>query len=290
MTATPAVVLGFTKTAEGIVRAFNRGLASNAQAGKGQFVTQSPTTGFAALNDGTVPNQISIGTAEVNELSDTNATAGNALLRVSSTFAYGRPNSTATNDAFADTDFAVPFFLAKEAVPGKKSNDSGNNRSLGGLVFGLFEDGTPYTWDGPIAWLLARATLVTDAFLGANLQIADASAGATLAETAVERPKVHGVVTSVDFTGAAISADNTNNVTITVAKRDGAGGAAVTIATYQSNVAGGAVTAFTPKAFTLSGTAANLNLLETDIVTVTTAKAGTGATVTGNVRVNMRAM
>lgn len=285
MAATPAVNAAYQPLNEhdAVPAFYHRPAAASAQAGRGQFVTVSLSTGYAALNDGTAPNEASAGTADIAVLSDTSTVAGDALIRLSQRWQRGVPASTASGDGFADTDFGKPFFIADENTPGKKSNLAGDNRSLGGLCFGLSEDGNPILWDGPVAWLLARATLIADATVGASLQVSDADGD--FAEVATVREKAHGVVTAVEFTGDAIAADNTDFVTITVAKRDGAGGAAVTVATYDSRAANnGAVTAWVPKAFTLSAVAGALNLLETDIITVTGVKGGAGKSVTGNIR------
>ena len=263
-----------------------RPLAASAQVGKGQLVTVDPTTGYASLNDGTVPSQIAAGVGDFAELSDTSSTAGAAAVRLTERWFYGLAASTLSNDGFTDADFGVPFYIANENTLGKLSNYSGSNRSLGGLVFGLAVDSTPIAWCGPVASLLARAQLLANSVNAATYDIADAAANATIAERAIERQKVHGVVTSVEYVGAAIAADPTDYVTVTVSKRDGAGGGAVVIATYDSRAANqGAATSFVPKSFALSAVAGALNLLETDIITITVAKGGAGKTITGNVRV-----
>ena len=106
------------------------------------------------------------------------------------------------------------------------------------------------------------------------------------AERAIPSSKIHGLVSAIQFVGAAVAADNTDYVTITVSKRDGAGGAAVVLGTYDSRAANqGAVTAFVPAAFSLSAVAGALNVLETDIITLTVAKGGAGKTLTGAFRV-----
>ena len=263
-----------------------RPLAANAQVGKGQLVTVDPATGYASLNDGTVPGQVAAGIPDFAELSDTSSTAGAAAARLTERWFYGLAASTAVGDGFTDADFGVPFYIASENTLGKLSNQGGNNRSVGGLVFGLAVDSTPVAWCGPVASLLARAQLIANAVNGGSYQIADASAGATTAETAMTRPKMHGVVTAVEYVGGAIAANNTDYVTITISKRDGAGGGATVVATYDSRAANqGAATAFVPMAFALSAVNGALNLLETDVLTVTVAKGGAGKAVVGSIRV-----
>jgi hypothetical protein len=290
MTATPAFQASWTPAGTTAIPAFlSRFLAANAQAGKGQFATVDPATGYAALNDGTVPNQVAAGQPDYSELSDVSTVAGKAEVRLSERWFYGLAASTISADGFTDADFGVPFYIATENTLGKKSNDTGSNRSLGGLVFGINTiDGTPYAWTGIVAHLLARATRVTTDFEAAGHSFADAAANTATAERAISRTKQHGVVTAVQFTGAAVAADGTDYDVITVSKRDGAGGAAVVIATYDTRApttGQGAITAFVPANFLLSVVAGALNLLETDIITIAAAKNGAGKVLTGTVRV-----
>ncbi len=70
-----------------------------------------------------------------------------------------------------------------------------------------------------------------------------------------------------------LAADGTNNITCTVAQRDGAGGAAATIGAVTTDVAGGALTAFTPK--TVSITVANQDIAAGAVLTFKTADNGT---------------
>ncbi len=260
-------------------------LAADAQVGRGQFSTIAPSTGHASLNGGNVPGQIAAGMGDPSNLSDKSAVAGAATLRLSYRWFKGVPASTVASDGFTAADMAVPFYIAGDSTPGKLSHNGSDDRSLGGLVFGLDEGNNPVCWSNPIAWLLARSAHQSDATLAGSYAIADGSASAATAERAIERNPVHGVVTAIEFIGAAVTANDTNNATITVSKRDGEGGAAVSLGTLTTNVAGGSVVAFTPKALTLSATAADLNLLETDVLTVTVAKAGSGASLVGNIRV-----
>lgn len=262
-----------------------RPLAASERVGYGQFVTVAVATGLAALNDGTMPGQISGGVGDPSTLSDQSAVAGEAFVRLSQRHLEGIPASSAANDGFTDADFCVPFWIANENTPGKLSNLGGDNRSMGGLVFGLGDDGNPILWTGPVAHLMARAAHQLDAKSSAWFAIADAAANAATAERAIPREALHGTVVGIEFIGAAVAANDTNYATITVSKRDGAGGAAVVLGTYDTRAANeGAISAFEPAAFTLSAVAGALDLLETDIVTITVTKAATGQTLTGAVR------
>lgn len=265
-------------------------MQASAQAGRGQFATFD-ASGNVALNDGTVPGLVSAGVAFPECLSDLSSIAGGA--KTSFWWGYGSqaPASTIAADGFTAADMAFPFFIASENAAGRKSNYSGSNRSIGGLVFGLDAFGAPVVWSGPLAQLVARGALIANTFSLASTEIADAAASTAIAEKAIRRPKVKGTITSIEFTGAAIAADNTDYITVTVSKRDGAGGGAVSLGTYDSRAANnGAVTAFTPAAFTLSVVAGALFLLETDIVTITTVKGGSGKVITGVVTVHGKAL
>lgn len=282
-TAQPNVGIKFLTETQAIPGYFARFLAASAQVGKGQFVTVSPSTGYAGLADGTVPLQISGGIADYAELSDTHAVAGNAAARLSDRMCYGLVASTSSNDGFTDADFGVPFYMKDENTPGKLSNLSGSNRSLGGLVFGMALNdtgpATPILWTGPVAHLLARATLVANAIIGGWYGHAvDAMASTTTAEKTMFRLPVHGVITQVRITSlGTIAADNTDYVTINVYKADGAAGTHVLVASWDSRAANqNGLAAGIPEAFALSAVTGAINLLETDILSYEVLKGGAG--------------
>lgn len=102
----------------------------------------------------------------------------------------------------------------------------------------------------------------------------DAAASTTTAETAIAYFKTGQTVARIVLvpTGA-VTANDTTYATITIAKRDGAGGAASTIATLVTNVAGGNWTAFVPKSM---GAITGGALADGSVLTYTVAKASTG--------------
>ncbi len=228
-----------------------------------------------------VTNLVSLGFSDRDDASSATSAAAFFLARCQ--FVSGFVQSTVGSDAILATDVCTPCWAVDNETVGKKSNNAGVNRSLLGLAFGVDPDNnTAIIYPGPIGWTLARATLLADAAQGANYAIADAAANTATAERAIPRAKLHGKVTAITFTGAAVTASDTDNAVITISKRDGAGGAAVSLGTYSTAVTGGAaITAFTPAAFTLSVTASDLDLLETDIVTITITKGGAGKVLTG---------
>lgn len=271
--------------------ALSRPAKASSKAGRGQFCTVDPSDGMASLNGGATPGQISCGVADVAFISDESSVAGNAVIRLTQRHSKGLPASTESGDGFSQADYCAPFFIADENTPGKLSNFGGSNRSFGGLVFGVDERSNPLLWAGPVASCIARAVHVIENLVGASYQVADASASAATAETAIARTPVHGVVTAIEFTGAAAAAHASNFATVTLSKRDGAGGAAVVLGVFSTETGEeGSITAFTPAAFTLSVVAGALNLLETDIVTATIAKAASGVVLTGSIRLVQKAI
>lgn len=268
----------------------NLPLAASQQAGLGQILMYD-ASGNVILADGTDPGLYAAGRAYPEKLSGTSTTAAAAALLAWTGYGSGDPASTIASDGFSKIDVCTPAFVADGNMLGKKSNDSGSNRGLAGLVLGVDVNGNPRSYVGPIAQAIARGVLIADRFMLASTEIADAAANTAISEKAILRPRVKGTVTSISLTGAAIVADNTDYITVTVSKRDGAGGGAVVLGTYDSRAANnGAVTAFVPAEFTLSVVAGALYLLETDIVTITTVKGGSGKVITGQVLVNGKAI
>lgn len=268
------------------------GLKFNLAAGvvpyRNWLMTLSPTTGYMSAAAANTPGQIAAGFADRD--SDGSNTAGAAAMIGRWSFVSGFVNSTTSNDPILSTDVAVPFYFVDNETVGKLSHITGSNRSLGGLAFGIDEDNsTPIIWSNPLAWAIARGVMVASAMPLASFQIADAAANTAISERAIPTANLHGTVTSVEFVGAALAADNTDYVTITIAKRGSADsyGAATTIATYDSRAANqGAVSAFTPAAFALSAVAGALNLLEDDVLTIVTVKGGAGKSLSGAFTVN----
>lgn len=291
MTATVSQTLGFAPVQPGtqLPSGATVPLAASAQGGMGQAL-YFDASGNTALNDGSVPGLVSAGFIWPGRLTTLSTTAAAACAMVHQGFAE-LPDSTIESDSFSAADQCVVAFDAGNGVPGKKSNHSSASRSIIGLVFGVNDAGNPIVWGGPVASAVARGILLAKNYPLASTEIADAASSTAIAEKAIRRPKVKGTVTSIEFTGAAIAADVTDYITVTVSKRDGAGGGAVSLGTYDSRAANqGAVTAFTPASFLLSVVAGALYLLETDVVTITTVKGGSGKVITGQVLVNGKAI
>lgn len=288
MTVATSEVVGITAYSHLAPNGMLLGLAANIAPYKGWLLGVN-SSGYLTTQAAGTAGLLPFGFADRRSAGD--ADAGDATMVCRHVTASGFPNSTAANDAILATDIAVPAWAADNQTIGRKSNSGGSNRSLVGLALGLAEDDTPIVVHGPIGGLLARAALMANAFPLASFHRIDAAASDTLTRVDIIRPKVHGTVTSITFTGAAIAADNTDYVTITVHKTDGAGGAQVLLGTYDSRAANnGAVTAHVPASFTLSVVAGALDLLETDTVEITIAKGGAGKVVSGAFLVNGKAL
>lgn len=258
-------------------------LAASQQFGTGQILMFN-ASGDMVVTDGTEQGYICAGRGNPAKLSATSTIAAAAAGMVYQGLGSGDPASTTAGDPFTKADTCTPCYAKDGNTIGKLAHTSGVPRPLVGLVFGVDQDGNPISWVGPQAQAMARAVLAATSFPLASHTIADAAANTATAERSVSfRPALPGVVTSVKYTGSALVVGDTDYVTVTVSKRDGAGGGAVVLATYDSRAAGnGAATAFVPKAFTLSVVAGALNLLATDVVTITIVKGGAGQVLTGN--------
>lgn len=256
---------------------------ANSAIGENQLVTIDPTTGYGALNDGTVPNQIGAGIGYPGKVTHTDAIAGNSVALLWQGQFRECPASTLSGDGIAATDVGKTWWIANENTPGKLSNSAGSNRSMGGLILGLFNN-LPHLLGGVVGWTLGRAAHVLDNSSIRFRTAADGSAGATTAETGTTREPWHFQITgaSVNF-DASVTGSDTTYATITVTARDLNGANQRTIATgatgatsATANWMGGTSTAFKSQAMTLTATAASLNLLETDIITYAITKASTG--------------
>jgi hypothetical protein len=115
-------------------------------------------------------------------------------------------------------------------------------------------------------------------------------ADATLAEQGFDlrRP---GIVTSCKFTGAtALAANGSSYVSLLVQKRDGAGGAAVTVASTDTNTAGAnaSISAWVPLTVTLTATDANKKFATGNVLTVKLTETGTPTTPIGFFTIHVR--
>jgi hypothetical protein len=278
-----------------------RPLAASEQIGKGQLATINPDTGYARLNDGSVPNQIGAGVGVISETSNTSATAGGAKAWFGQQAFKRIAQSTTSLDYFTDADFWQPCYIASENTIGKLSYTGTRgttlvNRSLCGMFMGIDPTtGLANVWVGPIAWEVARsaarnaqvltASLFKGIDAGAAADTVAVQGGATLTEAIVPRGKQHGKISAIDFVveGTTLALDATHYGILNIYKRDGAGGAGVLIATADGRTA---FTQFTAHAFTLVTTAGYVDLIDGDVLTLTRTHAGNGSIIpAGYVRI-----
>lgn len=107
---------------------------------------------------------------------------------------------------------------------------------------------------------------------------ADAAAADATAEVIVHRVRKAGTLATLAYEPASggVVASDTHYATLTVRKRDGAGGNAAVIATLVTNLAGGNWTQWVHKAF---ASLANTALVAGDLITLQIEKAGDGVAI-----------
>lgn len=111
----------------------------------------------------------------------------------------------------------------------------------------------------------------------ASKELADAAASTTSTMFSLKVPYKCVVEAATICPGGALTADNTNNAVLTLAKADGAGGSATTVAAITTNVASGNWVADTFKDMTV--TAADATVNDGQILTLKITKGGTGVAV-----------
>lgn len=244
-------------------------------------------SGNGVVADGTQVNAKVAGVMYPDKRSDVSATAGKNVVRLWDGFGERYP--VKSGDGFTAADSCIPAYISAQKEIAKSPSAAGVGRTIGGLFIQLARNGVDaIAWLGPIGQLLARAQLLASNFDFAQYEINDSAANSTIGEQVIGIVKVPGVVTAVDYIGAAFTADNTNYATGTIAKRGAADAyaSATTIATFDSRAASqGAATAFTPYPWALSGTAANLRLIPGDVITLVTTKASSGKQMIGSIDV-----
>jgi hypothetical protein len=106
--------------------------------------------------------------------------------------------------------------------------------------------------------------------------VLDAAAGTDYTYGSFKAPFALQVVDATVCPGAALTAADATANTYTLAKADGAGGAATAIATLVTTLAGGNWVADTFKAMTLSATFANTQIADGQLVTLKKTHLSTG--------------
>lgn len=117
----------------------------------------------------------------------------------------------------------------------------------------------------------------------------DVPADAAVAEIAICLEKACKIVSAFGIAVTGLAVSGSAYITQTIKVRDGAGGAAVTAATFDTNTAGQnkAITAWVKYGFTLSTTPANLLVPAGGVITFTSAETSTPTTPIGKVAVTV---
>lgn len=254
------------------VRRDLRPLAANAKVWQGALavaILSGANRGF--YDDAAVggPNVVVVGFFK-EAVDNTGGAAGAKSAEIE--FFYDRELFLLANDAgvavvAADREGAC-FLLDDQTVTGAPGTNS-----KAGVVYDVTSEGV---WV-EAATLEGKGSGSDQAIAGWNKAAADGAAGTATAETSIARIQKPVTAGKAYFVpSAALVPDNANNATILVQKRDGAGGAPVTVATKQTTVANGGMTAFVPYDL---GAITNGSFVPGDVLTVSITKAGTGVVV-----------
>jgi hypothetical protein len=132
-----------------------------------------------------------------------------------------------------------------------------------------------------VSQLHTRVLNIRKLVIATGVELADALAATTTAETRGRRIPYVGLVTKITLTAhVAVTGDAANGFTLTCSKRDAAGGSLTTLGTISSvnaTPALGNFVAFVPKSLTLTN--ANLQVVADGAITWSIAKGGTGVVV-----------
>lgn len=257
--------------------------------GQGQFTTIDPATGYAEVNDGTVGFRLAGGLGGPGvKISDANTHAGLAYAELFQGTEVGMLSSTGANDAITAVNVGQPFFIGAAQTPGLLPVVSGVDRSFGGLIMAMEPGSTtvPRLLNGIVGSLLGRLSHLLAGNSAGNLAYAaDATATTDLASAAnpfmIPRSPIRGKISAIQIIpSASLGATSGNDATITIVKVDTTG----TVPLASSPVVGTfttttALVAGQPASFTLSGTAANLQMRTTDVLAYYRTHAASGAVI-----------
>jgi hypothetical protein len=183
-----------------------------------------------------------------------------------------RFENSSAGDAIAQANVGSYCFLVDDQTVALTSNAGA--RSMAGQVVQIDASGV---------WVLVGLSNVELLNVAALKQAqyikvaADGAAATATTETAFNRVSRTGTIVGAWFAPlAALTGDATNNATLTLAKRDGAGGGASTVAAITTTAVAGNWTAFVPVSL---GTLSNTSVAAGNVLTFAIAKGGTGVVV-----------
>jgi hypothetical protein len=199
---------------------------------------------------------------------NTSGSSGDKRCRVlSGVFKF---KNSSSSDAIAQANLFGLCYAADNQTVALTSNSGA--RSVAGIVFQIDSDGV-YVLVMPPGAAAGLGQLEVETV--ELHKLADAAAATATAETAFYRAPSARTIVGVYFVAdAAVTASDADYATATVKRRDGAGGAAATVASIATTTAGsGNITAFVPKSL---GTITNAALAAGNVLTLTIAKTGNG--------------
>lgn len=220
-----------------------------------------------------VPASSATGLTAVGIAADTydNSTGSNGTLSAEVLIGAFRFENSASSDAIAQANVGSMAYMVDDQTVALTSNAGA--RSVAGRILQL---------DALGVWVLVGVESAAVAAGGTrsvsfSKDAADGAASTATSEHVVHRMSSAGTIAAVYFIpDAALTGDATNNATLSVAKRDGAGGASSPIASRQTTAANGNWTAFVPVNF---GTVSNAAVIAGDLLTFAISKGGTGVAV-----------
>lgn len=185
--------------------------------------------------------------------------------------AFHFENST-SGDAIAQANVGSMCYLADDQTVALTSNAGA--RSLAGQILQIDSTGVWVLLGVGNVELLSVAALKQAQYMKVA---ADGAAGTATTETAFSRISRTGTIVGAWFVpSSTLTGDASNNATLTLAKRDGAGGGASTVAAITTTAVAGNWSAFVPVSL---GTLSNASVAAGNVLTFAISKGGTGVVV-----------
>lgn len=230
---------------------------------------------IVALNAGyAAPAASGLGLVAVGKALATvdNSTGADGDLSVEVLLGVFRFENSTSGDAIAQANVGSVCYLADDQTVALTSNSGA--RSAAGQILSLDSSGVWVSVGLGAFELLNLAALKQAQYLKVA---ADGAAGTATTETVFNRVSRTGTIVGAWYApSAALTGDATNNATLTLAKRDGAGGGASTVATITTTAVAGNWTAFVPVSL---GTLSNTSVAAGNVLTFAISKGGTGVVV-----------
>lgn len=230
---------------------------------------------IVALNAGyAAPAASGLGLVAVGKALSTvdNSTGADGDLSVEVLLGVFRFENSTAGDAIAQANVGSVCYLADDQTVALTSNAGA--RSAAGQILGLDSSGVWVSVGLGAFELLNLAALKQAQYLKVA---ADGAASTATTETAFNRVSRTGTIVGAWYApSAALTGDASNNATLTLAKRDGAGGGSSSVAAITTTAVAGNWTAFVPVSL---GTLSNTSVAAGNVLTFAISKGGTGVVV-----------